>query len=134
MLSYTIIFYAIELTPKWKKNSNTRKINNCVLTRCGYTKLKIFLPMAKFLKCTPALKDTCKTSQCKKYRKLWTMDCVKFAQVWEVVLLIDPNGITKILCSKLLVTKCFISKIFYFSKELINSILVYGYFMIAWNL
>ena len=47
------------------------------------------------VKNTPALKDTCKTSQCRKYRKLWTMDCVKFAQVWEVVLLIDPNGIHK---------------------------------------
>ena len=41
------------------------------------------------------LKDSCKTSQCKKYRKLWTMDCVKSAQGWDVVLLIDPNGIDK---------------------------------------
>ena len=44
---------------------------------------------------TPALKDTCKTSQCNKYRKLWTMDYIKFAQGWEVVLLTDPNGIHK---------------------------------------
>ena len=59
------------------------------------------------------------------------MDCVKFAQSWEVVLLIDPNGIHKNIMLKLLVTKCLLSKIFYFSKELMKSILVYGYFMIA---
>ena len=58
------------------------------------------------------------------------MDCVKFAQGWEVVLLIDPNGIHQNML-KLLVTKCLLSKIFYFSKELMKSILVYGYFMIA---
>ena len=78
-----------------QKVSSTRKINNCVLSRCACANLKIFLSAAKFLMWTPALKDTCKTSQCNKYRKLWTMDCIKFAQGWEVVLLIDPNGIHK---------------------------------------
>ena len=78
-----------------KKNSSTIKINYCVLSRCACAKLIIFLSAAKFLKWTPALKDTCKTNQCKKYRKLWTMDCLKFAQGWEVVLLIDPNDIRK---------------------------------------
>ena len=97
---YVIIIYnyffrnRVEFFPtrKWKKNSNTRKINYCVLSRCACAKLKIFLSSAKFLKWTPALWDTYKTSLCKKYRKLWTMECVKFAQGWEVVLLIDPNG------------------------------------------
>ena len=57
------------------------------------------------------------------------MNCVKVAQVWEVVLLIDPKGIHK---NIMLVTKCLLSKIFYFNKELMKSILVYGgYFMIA---
>ena len=82
-------------TLKWKKNSSTRKINYCVLSKCACAKLKIFLFAAKFLKWNPALKDTCKTNQCKKYHKLWTMDCVKFAQGWEVVLLLDPNDIHK---------------------------------------
>ena len=49
----------------------------------------------KIQKWTPALKDTLTISQCKKYRTLWTIDCIKFAQVWEVVLLIYPNGIRK---------------------------------------
>ena len=77
------------------KISSTRKINNCVLSRSACAKLKFFMFAAKFLKWTPALKYTCKTSQCNKYRKLWTMDCVKFAQSWEAVLLIDPNCIHK---------------------------------------
>ena len=61
------------------------------------------------------------------YRKLWTMECIKFAQGWEVVY-------TKTSCSKLLVTKCLLSKIFDFSKELMKYILVHGYFMISLNL
>ena len=59
------------------------------------------------------------------------MDCVKFAEGWKLVLLVDPNGIHETSSSKLLVTKCLLSKIFYSSKELMKSILVYGYFMIA---
>ena len=78
-----------------KEISSTIKINYCVLSKCACAKLKIFLFAAKFLKWTPALKNTCKTNQCKKYQKLWTMDCVKFAQGWEVVLLLDPNDIHK---------------------------------------
>ena len=58
-------------------------------------KVENFLSVAKCLKWTQALKDTCKTRQYKKYWKLWTMNRVKFAQGWEVVLLIDPNGIHK---------------------------------------
>ena len=78
-------------TPNWKKKSSTRKINYCVLSICACAKLIIFLSVAKFLKWAPSLNDTCNTSQCKKYRKLWKMDCIKFAQGWEVLLLIDPN-------------------------------------------
>ena len=70
-------------------------MNNYVLSRCASANLKTFLSVAKFLMWTPPLRDTCKTSQCNKYRKIWTMDCVEFAQGWEVVLLIDPNGIHK---------------------------------------
>ena len=86
-----MIFFAMEQLQIGKKISSTRKITYCVLSRCACAKLIIFLSEAKFLKWTPALKDTCKTSQCKKYRKLWKIDCIKFAQGWEVVLLIDPN-------------------------------------------
>ena len=78
-----------------KKIPSTRKINYCVLNKCACAKMNIFLCAAKFPKWTPALKDTCKKSQFKKYGKLWTMDYVKFAQGWEVVLLIDPKGIHK---------------------------------------
>ena len=88
-------FFGMEQLQNGKKNSSTRKMNYCVLSRCACAKLMIFLPASKFLKWTPALKDTYKTSQCIKYRKLWTMDCIKFAQGWEVVLLIDPNNIHK---------------------------------------
>ena len=42
-----------------------------------------------------SFKGQLQESQCKKYRKLWTMDCVKFAQGWEVLLLADPNDIHK---------------------------------------
>ena len=129
LLSYTI-FSPWSYLQNGNKISSTRKINNCVLSRCACAKLKFFLSAAKCLKWTPALKGTSKTSQCNKFRKLWTMDCVKFAQGWEVVLLIDPNDIHKNML-KLLVTKCLLSKIFYFSKELMKSILVYRYFMIA---
>ena len=78
-----------------KKISSSRKRNDCVLSRCTCAKLNIFLSATKFLKWALILKDTWKTSQCKKYQKLWTMDYVKFAQGWELVLLIDPNGIHK---------------------------------------
>ena len=88
-------FYAMEQLQNGKKISGTVKINYCVLSRCACAKLILFLSATKFLMWIPALKDTCKTSQCKKYRKLWPMDCVRFAQGWEVVLLIDPNDIHK---------------------------------------
>ena len=92
---YVIIIYndcfAMEQLQIGKKKSSTRKINYCVLSICACAKLIIFLSVAKFLKWTPSLNDTCNKSQCKKYRKLWKMDCIKFAQGWEVVLLIDPN-------------------------------------------
>ena len=39
-----------------KKNSSTRKINYCVLSRCACAKLKIFLSAEKFLKLTPAFR------------------------------------------------------------------------------
>ena len=39
------------------------------------------------------ISSTRKINNCVLSRKLWAMDCVKFAQGWEVVLLIDPNGI-----------------------------------------
>ena len=41
-----------------KKIPSTRKVNYCVLSRCTCAKLKIFLSSTKFLKWTPALKDT----------------------------------------------------------------------------
>ena len=88
-------FFAMEQLQHGKKNSSRRKMNYCVLSRCACAKLIISLSASKFLKWTPALKDTYKTSQCIKYRKLWTMDCMKFAQGLEVVLLIDPNNIHK---------------------------------------
>ena len=95
LLFLHLCYYHIELflSPKWEKISSTRKIYNYVLNRCACANLKIFLFVAKFLMWTPPLKDTCKTRQCNKYRTLWTMDCVEFSQGWEVVLLIDPNGV-----------------------------------------
>ena len=88
-------FYVMEQLQNGKKISSTIKISYCVLSRCACSKLILFLSAANFMKWILALKDTWKTSQCKKYRKLWTVECVRFAQGWEVVLLIDPNDIHK---------------------------------------
>ena len=60
--------------------SSTRKRNYCVLSMCAFAKLKIVLSAEKFLKWTPPLKGTCKTRQCKKYEKQWTMYCLKSVQ------------------------------------------------------
>ena len=83
----------MELTPKWKKNFQYKKINNCVLSRYACANLKIFLSAANFLMWNPARTPGRQANA--RNRKLWTMDCVKFAQGWEMVLLIDANGIHK---------------------------------------
>ena len=94
---------------------------------------KFSYPRQNFWCGLPTLKDAWKTSQYNKYRKLWTMECIKFAQGWEVVLLIDPNGIHKNITLEITSYYFLLSKIFYFGKELMKTILVHGYFMIALN-
>ena len=59
-------------------------------------KIENFPVRGKIFEVGYASKEHCKTRQRKKYQNISEiLDCAKFAQGWEVVLLIDPNGIHK---------------------------------------
>ena len=59
-------------------------------------KIENFPVRRKIFEVGYAFKGHCKTRQRKKYRNISEiLDCAKFTEGWEVVLLIDPNGIHK---------------------------------------
>ena len=95
-------------------------------------KIENFTVCGKIFEVGYAFKGHCKTRQRKKYRNIAEiLDCAKFTQGSEEVLLIDPNGIHKNILLELVLSKYLLSKIFYFSKDLIKSMPVCGYFKIA---
>ena len=100
-------------TPEWKNNFQLKKNKLLCSQQVRLCKVENFSVCGKISQVDSTLKGTCRTSQSKKYRKLWRIDRVKFAQGWKVVLLIDPNDIhKKISCLKFVVTKCLLSKAF----------------------
>ena len=59
-------------------------------------KIENFPVRGKIFEVGYTFKGHCKTRQRKKYRNISEiLDCAKFTEGWEVVLLIDPNGIHK---------------------------------------